>query len=207
MNKGFIIFGGFNPPTNAHVNIGKLLLKKYPDSLILYQFAPVEYFTQWKKMDAAQILPTEIRIQLLKDAIPQADNFDVQQQPWLHAIDNMTSLKLSAGLFYDLHIVVGADKLCELHTWYKGQELIKDNKFLVITRNNENGQLADEVKQFADHFEYLKGNNASQTISSTQIRDAYLNGDLDSVKKMIPKNVYKYLIETPGLFGQDRTSL
>ena len=56
MSKAFAIFGGFNPPTNAHVNLSKLLLKKYPDAFILYEVAPPDYFIEWKKMSSEQVL-------------------------------------------------------------------------------------------------------------------------------------------------------
>lgn len=203
MSKAFVIFGGFNPPTIAHVNLSNLLLKKYPDALIVYQVAPLAYFTEWKKMNESQVLSLGKRIQLLKEALPKISNIDVLAQPWLHAIDNMHVLHASIGLMFDLHIVIGADKVSELHTWYEGVKLVEQNKFLVVTRNNEKGKLADEIKQFADHFEYIKGGKVLQDVSSTKVRNAYFNDDLASVKKIIPANVYQYLSITPGLFGKD----
>ena len=201
MSKAFAIFGGFNPPTNAHVNLSKLLLKKYPDTLILYEVAPPDYFIEWKKMSSEQVLPLEKRIQLLKDALPKVSNIDVLAQPWLHTIDNMQVLHACIGLMFDLYIVIGADKVSELHTWHNSSQLIEQNNFLVITRNNEKGELAEEVKQFADHFEYLEGDKKTQEVSATAVRQAYCEGNWESVKKMIPLNVYNYLKQTPGLFG------
>lgn len=202
VGKAFAILGGFNPCTKAHVELSKILLAKYPGSFIIYMVAPEAYFTTWKKMEAKQVLPVETRIKLLKEALPHQNNIDVQAQPWLHAVDNVKVLNESAGLLFDLYMVIGADKLEELHTWYNGHELIENNKFIVITRSKQRGILSDEVKQFADHFEYLKGNNVLQNVSSTQVREAYLNDNLESVKKIIPPNVYKYLAETQGLFGK-----
>lgn len=201
--KAFAILDEFNPATNKDVALSKFLLGKFPGCFITHMVATEDYFTQLKKLNLNQVLPLDTRIQLFAEALPRVDNFQVIVQPWLQLADNINVLRNSLGfMFGGFQLVLEEDKVSELHIWENWQEIVVANKFLVVTKDEKSAQLPEEVKQFADNFEFVERSNVPLSISSVEIRDAYYNDNLDSVKDSIPDNVYKYLTETEGLFGR-----
>ena len=201
--KAFAILDEFNPATKRNVELSKFILGKFPGCFITHMVATEDYFTQLKKLSPTQVLPLDTRVQLFAEALPRADNFQVIAQPWLQLADNVDVLKNSLGfMFGEFQLVLEEDKVSELHIWENWQEVVAANKFLVLTKDEKSTQLPEEVKQFADNFEFLEWSNAPLSASSAEICDAYYNDNLDSVKDSIPVNVYKYLAETEGLFGK-----
>ena len=201
--KAFAIFGGFNPVTNRDVELGKFLLEKFSGSFILYMVELEEHLTKLRGLNISQVLPLDVRIQLLTDALPKIDNINIVTQPWFQLFYNVDVLRNSVGLTFDLYLVIDEDKVSEFYIWQNWQHIVAENKFLVLTKDKENVQLPEEVKQFANNFEFLEWNNGPDSVSSTEIREAYCNNNLNSVKCSLPNNVYEYLTEAKGLYGKE----
>lgn len=62
-----------------------------------------------------------------------------------------------------------------------------------------------ELLPYADNFEFLDFDYPD--ISSTKIREAYLSGQLGTVREFIPHNVYKYLQTHKDLFKECDTNV
>jgi nicotinate-nucleotide adenylyltransferase len=201
MNDGtLIVYGGaFNPPTIAHVEIIKKIAETYPNNKIYVIPSNDKYITGWKQQYSP--IPFEDRLDLLSDAAVAAEEYN-EQISYLgieqyiiasgNTIDTVNYLKDTR--YSDVAIVIGYDNLPKIKTWYGGDELLAENEFIVLTR----GKHSDSTN-LRFHFLQLEG---FDNISSTQIRDAYLNNDLKSVKNYVPINVFEYLKEHKDLFKE-----
>ena len=191
-----IIYGGaFNPPTIAHVEIIRKLAETYPNNKIYVIPSNDKYITGWKQQYSP--IPFEDRIDLLSDAAVAAEKYNEQisysgiEQYIItsgNTIDTVNYLKDTR--YSDVVIVIGSDNLSEIKTWYRGDELLAENDFIVLTRGKYNDC----------HFLQLEG---FDNISSTQVRDAYLNNDLESIKNYVPVNVFEYLKGHKDLFKEN----
>ena len=195
--KNHLIFGAFNPPTNAHLGIAESILDKYPDAQIIYYVAPDSYMHYWKKMDWGTFLEQELRVDLLRESIEArkdlVSNCSVIKQNSEHCFEEIENFKKEHG-DNDTIIVVGADKIQELHTWYRGYELVKNNKFLVIKRRGDSGKNLPEIlQQFADHFEHIDGFEHEQFVSATHAREAFKDKDWNYLANLVPAPVFDYL--------------
>ena len=199
-NTFILVPGAFNPPTIAHVKIWEVLLEKYPNAGILYLPSRDEYITDWKEQ--VKPIPYLDRCDLLSGAITNVSDV---------AVCAVEETDVTTGKTYDvvnwfkknyknfdIFICLGEDKLKELEFWYKGRELIIENNFIILSRNGRNLDWYD--LSFHEHFQDIIYPYAD--ISSTKVREAYLNGQLDIVKDDIPTNVYDYLKSHDDLFKE-----
>lgn len=106
---------------------------------------------------------------------------------------------------YEVVICLGEDKLKELPRWYNCEKLVSENKFIIMTRDKSRDTFPLELLPHADNFEFLDFDYPD--ISSTKIREAYLPGQLDTVREFIPQNVYKYLQTHKDLFKEVDTNV
>lgn len=205
--KRFILVpGAFNPPTIAHIKIGEILSEYYPKSSVIYLPSRDEYITGWKQQ--INPIPYFDRISLLEKAI---DNYEIgvstiEQDTIItgRTYDVVNWFKYGFK-GYDTVICLGEDKLKELPRWYKYDELVSENKFIIMTRDKSRDTFPLELLPYADNFEFL--DFGYPDISSTKIREAYLSGQLDTVKEFIPQNVYEYLQTHNDLFKEVDTNV
>ena len=182
-----IIYGGaFNPPTIAHKRIGMYLCNKYKDALILYM--PTNSF--YNKGDLISFNDrfemTKLLVKDLGDRVA-VSNYEGEEHKF-------------SGTYYTLkefgnpYFVIGADALQNLSTWIKGEDLIKENNFIVFPRSGFNiREIFNQkiLKDNIDHFIVID-DYQEDDISST----AYRN---EKDKAVLTKEVYDY-IKKKGLY-------
>lgn len=76
MKKCILIFGTFNPITNAHISLGLLAKALYKDSDIYFVIAKTSFLQDWKHYDNKDILSEDARLKLCKEAVVDKD------EPW-----------------------------------------------------------------------------------------------------------------------------
>lgn len=205
MNKIILIFGTFNPLTMAHIQIGILSEREINADKVIYVPAKDNFLTDWKKMDYQTILSAEKRIYLMQEAFASY-GFEVSDVEITNESDGKTynTIKLLKekypnSLFW---LVMGADKLKELDKWYNADKLLKENKFLIVSRDHKT--FADEtnvfIEKYKDNFQSITNNKYTE-ISSSMIREACINGNISLYKDYLPKVVYDYLIEN-NIYGK-----
>lgn len=196
MHKGVVLlFGTFNPFTNAHLQIGRLAKEKYPDFDIYYVPAKAQFMSSYKKLSKEDILPEEERLDLIKGSVKNIPDFHVTDIEYSgtvsgKTIDTVDYFKNKLG-YTDAVLCFGTDKVPELEDWYRGKELVKDNRFLIITRD---GITLSEVmtpytNTYRDNFTEVS-NRIFDDISGTGVRTALAEGNLEYVKKAVPEYVY-----------------
>lgn len=209
-DKMFILIpGAFNPPTIAHIKMSEVLHDKYPDAGILYLPARDEYITGWKQQikpipysDRADILNNAIPISMMSDvAVCIVEKEDVVTGKTYDVVNWFKEHYRN----FDIVICLGEDKLKELSRWYNYEKLVSENRFIIMTRDEDMVGLPMSLIDYSPNFIFI--DFPYSDISSTKIREAYLKNDLESVKDYIPNNVYEYLKTHNDLFKECDTNV
>lgn len=190
-NKEVVLGGSFNPPTIAHMEMMKVLNKYNPQKIILLPNGDrYKLCYQDKKLNNF-----DNRCDMLKELIKDSN----LQNCEISKIENDHHF---IGTYYTLEqlnnpaFVLGSDCLFDFPKWHHFEELVRNNHFVVFTRESdylkcltflkENIFLKDNI----DHFTFINFDMAD--ISSTKFKET-LN------EKMLTDNVYKY-IKTHNLY-------
>lgn len=200
-----LIFGSFNPVTNAHLEMGRMAAKTLgPGCQVTYIPANRSYMKNWKGYTAGNILPADIRIKLLKDAIKeQGLAFEVSTVETSGFTNGLTYNTIHYFGFGDSILCLGMDNVLQMDRWYQWQELLARTPLLVFARGSYDDGEMDRIKSLlgrtpkhwiVDGFFGCKG------ISSTKVRDCYIHGDIKQIKSLVPENVYEYLKKEEGVF-------
>ena len=201
-----VIGGSFNPITKAHIQLGLLAEAELKAAQILYVPANSSFIKSWKDYDQSNIFTDTFRIELIQAAIKSRPKFnlaliDIKSNVALKTYDLLQMLKdkYTANIIY----VMGSDSLKEIHTWYNANDLISQNKFFIVPReeNNVESIIASNplLKVYANHFivsqESKKELAKYQDYSSTKVRDALARNNIGVVKQMVPKETIVLLLK------------
>ena len=182
------IFGGsFNPPHNIHLKIAEYLIKQnYVDKVI---YVPTGSKYQYKN----NLLAPKHRLNMLKLLINNNHNLSIStyelQSRLVYTYETLTHFK-NKYPNDTIYFICGMDNLDYLDKWYKGLEILKNFKLMVIKRNH---QMYSNL--FEKYHEYL--NNITlvefpeDSISSTMIRNNILNNK-DNTKYLKP-SIIEYI--------------
>lgn len=196
-NKVVLIFGTFNPITNAHLELGIQCKSLIPSADIYYIPSNMNYMKNWKNVDVSLLKDGE-RTRLIKYVVSpfgfNVSNIEILGIVNGNTYETVSYFKENLG-YEEVIICLGYDKLSELHLWYKAEELISQNKFLVFKRKNKGIRDCEcpLILQYKDRFIEVGGNSKYQGVSSTIVRNVYYERKLDDVKDYIPDVVYEYL--------------
>jgi nicotinate-nucleotide adenylyltransferase len=124
---------------------------------------------------------------------------ELERQGPSYTIDTVKALLNDYGQQTEFYFIIGADTVCELHTWRHINDLFKLCQFVAATRPGSRCS----VDQVIDHFG-TNGQNRIQRlatpeleISSTDIREKVRSGR--SIKYIVPESVEMY-IKKEGLY-------
>ncbi len=172
------LFGGsFDPPHIGHEAIVKALL----DSKEIQKVVVMPTFLNPFK--SKSYAPAKLRLKWLKKIFEPyknvaVDTFEIQQTKKVPTIE---SVKYLLQKYDKVYLVIGADNLGSLHSWYKYDELAQLVTFVVAKRNN-----IEIPKNFLDL-------NIDVSVSSTQLRK---NLDLSKLPKQCAQEIMKFYKET-----------
>lgn len=198
--KAVLLFGTFNPFTNAHLHIGMLAKEKYPDYEICYVPAKAGFMTGYKGLDESSVISQDKRLEYIKGSIKDIEGFTVTDIEFGSkvsgkTIDTISYFKEDLG-YSEVILCFGTDKVNELETWYKGCELVKNNKFLIVTRSGEalSDVMTEYTLRYACNFTEICNDKYSH-LSGTLIREAIFKKDWEFVKKNVPEYVFRECVE------------
>ena len=175
-----IIYGGaFNPPTKAHYLIAQELINRFnPDT---FYFLPVG--EKYNKDGMASYLD---RFNMINIVASKLSNCLVSTK------ENETKFR---GTYYvlkefstidnDLYFVMGADNFDYLDDWIMADKLIKEFKFIILTREgfDVDKLIKEKYYEHKDNFVII---NIDLPISSTNFRDTKNN-------EILLDEVYEYI--------------
>lgn len=197
MNSGVVLlFGTFNPFTNAHLNIAYLAKKAFPEYKVCFVPAKAGFMTGYKGLDDTNVISEDMRLDLIKGSIESIPDFMVTDVEFGSKVDGKTVNTIeyfkSVLGFNDVVLCFGTDKVAELETWYKGYELVKDNKFLIVTRDDTRLEsvMTEYTSKYRDNFTEIINSDLA-TLSGTEVRQAIKEGNWDFIKSAVPEYVYR----------------
>lgn len=177
-----IVYGGaFNPPTKAHYEIAKMLIDKFnPDT---FYFLPVG--NKYKKDGMASYEERFNMLNILADKLKNCTVSDKENEDSFRGTYYV--LKDFSLVDNDLYFVMGADNFDYLDKWIMADSLIKEFKFIILTRKGYDIYKLIEEKYY-EHKENFLPIEIDYPISSTDFRN---NKD----QSILLDEVYEYIKE------------
>lgn len=185
------IFGGsFNPPHKMHLNIvEELLNEKVLDKVII---VPTGLHYSYKN----NLVSNEHRYNMLKLMTKHNDKIEISDYEFkdeeIHSYDTLEYYK---DIYKNdtIYFVCGLDNISYVDKWYKGEYLLNNYKFLVITRDTNNlDEILLKYEKYKDNI--IITNIKSNTISSSYIRDELKEKNYD-LNDYLDQKVIDYIKE------------
>lgn len=193
MKIGF--FGGcFNPPTNAHINLVKLAIKRCKlDKAI---FVPVGDSYYKKDLAKARDRYNMLEILCKNEENIEVSDIELKEKRKLFAIDAFKLIE-EKYIDNDIYFIMGADNFINILKWKNFDELITKYKYIVFDRAYIN------LKEYINENEILKKNKSKIQIiensdytncSSSDIRDNLKNKNVKN-NELISKEILDYIMQ------------
>ncbi len=181
------IFGGsFNPPHKMHFSMAKDLLNGYVDKVI---YVPTG--SKYKYKD--NLVDDELRVSMLKVMIKDDERFEVSD---FELRERNVYTYETLAYFKELYpndeilFICGADNLSYVDKWMHGEELLKNNKFLVVRRSSDDIYLLlEKFKEYKENI--IVSDVAMKDISSTMIRETLKKGG--DVSEYLDEDVLSFI--------------
>ena len=184
MGKVGLLFGSFNPIHNGHIAIAEKCLSEGLVDCVNFVIAAQNPFKEKYSVKFYD------RALLVQKAIKYNEKFLVSY------IEKILSSFLISTKTYDVinhfkkvfqdndyYVICGDDMYNQISEWYKGAEILKENKFIIFSRDNKNIIYSDNIKYInIDGFE---------DVSSSKIRKMINNND--DVSNLIPSKIYEII--------------
>ncbi|MCR5477316.1 MAG: NAD(+) synthase [Lachnospiraceae bacterium] len=200
-----LIMGTFNPPTKAHVAMGTALRERFPEADICYLPSADRFGREWKGFSGGEALNLHTRAELLRGAVPASVAGVSEVEGDAEKTDGRT---YNTARWFREHtgkrivLAIGADQLGKLGKWYMAEDLAREYEFVIFTRSltgeESKAGLPENFTPWKEHFTFLEFPYGD--VSSTRVREAYLEGRLPEIRDLVPENVYRYLEETKGAY-------
>lgn len=183
-NKIVLIGGSFNPPTIAHEEMIKEIVKYNPSKILVAPNGD-EYNVSFVSKTLISYIDREKMCKLMMSKINV--NYEVID------IENRQAFRGSYYTLKELNhptFIMGSDCLESLHKWINYQELVKENQFVVFSRDLSVDEMinlikSDEfLKDYVDHFEFIKLDKSD--VSSSLFRKTH-------DKNIVNELVYDYI--------------
>ncbi len=183
------IFGGsFNPPHKMHKKIAIELIKKhYVDKVI---FVPTGSKYKYKN----NLLSDKVRFEMLKLMCRDNNNLEVSDYELKeHVVYTYETLNYFKNKYKDdeIYFICGTDNLSYIDKWKKGEDILTNNKLLVIKRNTDDiNTLLDKYKDYKNNI--IVTDIKENEISSTKIREMIYNNK--GVEDYLDNKVLDYIV-------------
>jgi len=184
MTKTIALYGGaFDPITFAHESICQKVHEEFD--------CEVWVLPCWSHKFGKKTTSAHHRwsmLQLLSRRMPfvKPCSFELDNQHSGSLYETLASLK-SKHLECLFHVVIGMDNANLINKWDRGNLLVKENPFIVLTRQGED----PKTTWF---YEYPhKMISVDSPLSSTLVRTALSQKDFEATKKMVSSDILDYI--------------
>ena len=190
-NKIVLIGGSFNPPTIAHEEMIKEIVKYNPKKILILPNGN-KYNVNFVNKTLIDYTDRENMCKLMMKNI----NSDYE----ILDIENRQEFRGSYYTLQELNhptFIMGSDCLESLHKWINYKNLVKENNFVVFSRELDIEKMKtflredDFLKSYINHFDFIKLNKSD--VSSSLFRKT-LN------KNLVNELVYDYIV-SHNLYG------
>ena len=184
------IFGGsFNPPHKMHKEIALTLIEKHYVEKVI--FVPTGSKYKYKN----NLLSDKVRFEMLKLMCRDNNNLEVSNYELKeHVVYTYETLNYFKNKYKDdeIYFICGTDNLSYIDKWKKGEDILSNNKLLVIKRNTfDINTLLKKYKDYKDNI--IVTEIEENEISSTKIREMIYNNK--RAADYLDESVYSYIRE------------
>lgn len=194
-----LIFGSFNPVTNAHISMGKAIQNTLGYDVV-YVPASDKYIKSWKGYKEGSVMPADRRVNLLW-AEASRHGFTVSTVETDHITDGKTYHTIEYFGFENSVLCLGMDNITQMKKWYKWEDLLSKTRLLIFQRE---GYVIDnemkEILNYSRNYRIMDIPFYDAGLSSTEVRNCYINRDMKKLKQMVPELTYKYLEENEHVY-------
>lgn len=195
MKDRIVIFGGtFNPPTRAHLDIATEALYYLDAEKVL--FVPV---SDLYKKDDVEI--SYHRVNMLNLAIGnfrrlEIDFTEVDSVKLTYTYETVEKIK-SQYQDKELFLLIGADNLEDFKNWKNQRSIMENCSLLVVNRNNSSIDEIIESNEILTEFKdkIIEAPIEEIEISSTEVRNRIVSGELEGLENLVDKEVIDYIVE------------
>ncbi len=188
-----ILGGTFDPIHNAHLLLGESAREQFGLDRVIY--IP-NNLTHYK--NRTDLSGCEERYQMVKMAINENPFFtcsrlEIDKPEGSYTVDTINDLKnMYPG--DEIYLILGADSVLNIDSWYKSEELLKSCIILAAIRKEDDIAVLDNKRRilkdlYNADIRLLSFNRID--ISSTDIRERIRTGK--SVRYMLPDEVIEYI--------------
>lgn len=188
MKKIGLIFGSFNPIHKGHLFIGQTVLNRKLVDSVRYVVAKQNPFKdEYSVCFDDRMLMTTLAMaysrylgyDMMSDAIESIANTT-------RTFDTLEAIKKAYGEDNEYVIICGDDMYEQIPQWYKGEEILKQYKFVVFSR-----EFNYTINYNENIIEYItiRGN---EIYSSTNVRKC-IKEESDMLSTLLPESVEKYI--------------
>lgn len=185
--KIFFFGGSFDPPHKAH----KLIYKYCLDLCDKFIFIPANQSPIKNKpssIGSDRFKMLELLIDSKDSKKVSINDFELKNNRQSFTIDTISYLKNKFS-GHSLYMVIGYDQYKNIEKWKNYQKIISEVKIVCFMRNDNS--FNENFPATIVDFDY--------DISSTLIRKAFKTNNSDSIKDLMDRKVYDYIIEK-GLY-------
>ena len=203
------VYGGsFNPVHNGHTSIARAICDTGVVDEVWFMVSPLNPL---KQNVSSQVLPTDLRLKMAQLAVGEVGCLRVSDFENNLPIPSYTFTTLSelakAYPQHEFALIVGQDNWERFPQWFKGEQIKATHDIIVYGRNesvdtaqdNEQAQFAQVVLNRKDGSSVILSDEAHPfplyDISSTQIRKAFQNRDLQFAAKWLHPDVFRFILE------------
>ena len=190
INKSLVLFGGsFDPPHIGHAEIVQALLAELsPDVLVVMPTGNPPHKAQ------NLYVPVSDRLKMAELAFGgidrvQISGYEIQKSEPCFTIDTIKWIKKQYPE-HDITIAIGSDEANNFDSWRDFDGILALAKVAVFHR-------VGEAVNTDERFFHLCADISA--VSSTQIRDLFLQGNFKTAQEFITNEVYDYIVQS-GLY-------
>lgn len=201
MNDEVIVFGGtFDPVHNGHLSIARQVLALTDASAVWFVPSNVP------SLHTAVVAPAAARLELLQAAIAADDRFlaldlELRRGGVSYTTDTMLQLHAEHPAT-PMALLLGADSARSIRDWHRFEDLLEQERFLIVNRSGEEPLSVDELCGLGfDEARTRRLEVDSPPIRARDIRRRLRQGD--DVGALVPPRVAE-IIAREGLYAGER---
>ena len=186
-----LLFGSFNPLHNGHIAIAKECVERklvdYVDFVVAWQnpFKKKYSVGYWDRVFMVENALCELKSKFY--SINNAEEHISKNKDVIYTYDTLNHIKSnSLDKYNEFIIICGDDVYNEIHKWYKGEDILKENKFIVFTRDSKETIENDNIISYIEISGF-------EEYSSSKIREMVSNGE--DISELVPQSVRRFINE------------
>ena len=194
-----ILGGTFDPIHMGHLRMAEHVFQRMELEQIIFipAYVPPHKLGQ-------DFAPAEDRYAMTELAVADNPHFivsdmEIKRTGVSYTIDTIRELHRQYA-DKELHFIIGADSVAQLHTWHNIEEMLEMTTFVAVWRPGYEGAMEELVRHLGQRARerVLLLDTPVYDISSTEIRTRIREGR--SLAGLVPGSVEKYIFEH-GLYG------